>query len=41
MEPRDLYFSQMKDVDRSTMGTAVEADECGKMVRHSTRERIQ
>jgi len=37
----NLYFSQMAGVDRATMGTAMEADDSGNMVRRSTREKIQ
>jgi len=41
MDASSLYFSQMKDVDRSTMGTALETDENGATVRQSTRERTR
>jgi len=41
MDASSLYFSQMKDVDWSTMGTAMETDENGATVCRSTRERNQ
>jgi len=41
MADKDLYFSQMAGVDRSTMGTAMEADESGIIVRRSTRVPVQ
>jgi len=37
----NLYCSQYKDVDRSTMGTATTTDDIGNTVRRSTRERTQ
>ena len=40
MHTNNLYCSQYKDVDRSTMGTATTTDENGATVRRSTRERI-
>jgi len=40
MADKDLYFSQMAGVDRSTMGTALETDDNGNTVRRSTREQI-
>jgi len=41
MDASSLYCSQYKDVDRSSMGTAMATDENGATVRRSTRERIQ
>ena len=41
MDANELYFSQMKDVDRSTMGSSTTTDENGATIRRSTRERIQ
>jgi len=41
MANKDLCFSQMAGVDRSTMGTALETDDNGNTVRRSTRKQIQ
>jgi len=41
MADKELYFSQMAGMDRSTMGTAMETDENGATVHRSTREKNQ
>ena len=41
MADKNLYCSQYKDVDRSTLGTSTIRDENGATVRRSTREKAQ
>jgi len=41
MANKDIHFSQMAGMDRSSMGTATSTDENGATVRRSTRESVQ